>query len=295
MALQQQAADPLAAFSKVSDQVFVRPADAAATAGPDHPDVVLLFGWGDAMPKHVAKYAAGYLALFPAAKIVLVVSPMLKTFVRTIETIGTAMLPALDATFAGEEKAAGKEPRILIHAMSNTGGTSLAATLLAYRDRFRGGAKKALPVEMLVLDSTPGGWDLMSNVTRWSHAMAVGIKHMFPWPFWLTRGLSVMFLMTVFGMAYLLGKPSTAKFSTLAMNRDKLSMKAPRLYLYSKEDDVIPWDQVEKHAAYARNKGYDVSLQLFQGSNHVGHLRLQPDLYWSSISRAWAERKQRAS
>ena len=58
-----------------------------------------------------------------------------------------------------------------------------------------------------------------------------------------------------------------------------------RLYLYSKGDDLVLWQDVESHAAVAKQKGYDVRTELFDGSQHVGHVMLDRDRYWNTVKR----------
>jgi hypothetical protein len=68
-------------------------------------------------------------------------------------------------------------------------------------------------------------------------------------------------------------------------------MAAPalRLFLYSKEDDLIWWEDLEEQAANARSKGYTTVLERFEGSPHVGHMRAHPEQYWSTILRCWKQ------
>ncbi len=272
-------------FVALSKQVYVLQPDATATPGPDDPDVVIIYGWGDARLKHVAKYADGYLELFPAAKLVLVLSPMIQTFSASLDARSKAMRPVLEAVFGDDETK--EDPRILLHAMSNTGGISLAGSLNAYHDRL-GKEARPLPHSLLVLDSTPGSLGFFKNAQPWSRGLALGISHWFPWPFVITQGLAFIILALIFSASWLTGKASAAAYSVAAVNNTELCDKsAKRLYLYSKEDEIIAWDAIEVHAAQATTRGYDVSLELFKGSPHVGHMRVFRDQYWAAIRKAW--------
>jgi hypothetical protein len=59
------------------------------------------------------------------------------------------------------------------------------------------------------------------------------------------------------------------------------------LYLYSKEDDLVGYKDVEKHAAEARQRGWQAETEMFNGSPHVMHMRQFPDQYWNAISTTW--------
>ncbi|PHH88153.1 hypothetical protein CDD83_7890 [Cordyceps sp. RAO-2017] len=73
-------------FVAVSDSVFERPGISSGSnyfgaghspgrAGRDDPDIVVIFGWGDGLPRQVAMYANGFRQLYPQAKQVMAVSP----------------------------------------------------------------------------------------------------------------------------------------------------------------------------------------------------------------------------
>ncbi|KAL2159061.1 hypothetical protein VTH06DRAFT_2820 [Thermothelomyces fergusii] len=162
-------------FTKLSSQVFVREGQPSAL-DPAHPSTVVIYGWGDANPRHLAKYVEGYGRLFPHSKIVLIFSPILKALYQTLEARSRTMLPVIEAVYpevlgkpAGEKPAGGRE-RVLLHVMSNTGGMNCAATMNAYC-KHTGGA--VFPHDMLVCDSTPGTHPLSSPT--W----ALGRE---PWP-----------------------------------------------------------------------------------------------------------------
>lgn len=168
--------------------------------------------------------------------------------------------------------------------MSNGGGMFYAAALNAYAQEH----KTALPHRLLTLDSAPGGDGFWPNIGRWSRAMALGVAPLLPWPFVVTQGLCAGALGTIQLVERLLGRPSAATFSRRAANQPALeSLDAHRLYLYSKTDEIIGWEDVVSHAADARQQGYTVATEEFVGSPHVGHMRQHPQQYWAAIGGAW--------
>ncbi|KAM7200376.1 Eukaryotic protein of unknown function (DUF829) domain containing protein [Naviculisporaceae sp. PSN 640] len=293
----------LPGFTSLSPQVLVQDADPSTLpATPKDPTTIILYSWGDALPKHVSKYVEGYRALFPAAKIVLIFSPILRALYTTLAQRAKTMIPVIEAVFgqgstttlvprlslARESSPAAK--RVLVQVMSNTGGINFASTLHAYR-QLVGPDAPPFPVDMMVCDSTPGSTVFMTNIGPWSKALALGAASYLPWPFVVTRALAVVFLAAVNSMAILMRETSAAVFSVAAVNDPHLlDIKARRLYLYSKEDDIIHWEDIEKHAADAREKGYQVAEgEMFEGTGHVGHLRAHPEQYWKAIQRVWEE------
>ncbi|KND86458.1 hypothetical protein TOPH_08941 [Tolypocladium ophioglossoides CBS 100239] len=283
----------MAGFTALSDQVFVREGslDDGAPARATDPDTVLIYGWGDGLPRHVAKYADGYRALYPRAKQVVVLSPIAKAMFSDLRQRTTQMAPVVGAAFAagageGEGEGEGEAKRaVLVHTMSNTGAVNYAATLNAYREA-RGAA---LPHQLLVMDSTPGGTDMTaSNVARWSRAMAMGTAGWFPWPAVVTQAIWSLALLLNGVYAWSIGRESAGAWSRRAANDAALETRAARrLYLYSQEDDLIAWQDVELHVAEARERGWAADTEVFRGSGHVGHMRRFPGQYWGAIGGAW--------
>jgi hypothetical protein len=176
-------------FTALSDQIFIREASLKDRVGSEtDPKTVMIYGWGDCLPKHIVKYADGYRELYPLAKQVVVLSPIVRAMYSDLRKCSEHMMPALRAAFDDAES---REDLILVHTMSNTGAVNYGATLNAYRKLYN----KALPHQLLVLDSTPGSTDMTSsNVARWSRAMAIGTANWFPWPFVATQSIWIIFL-----------------------------------------------------------------------------------------------------
>ncbi|KAM4063106.1 PaxU [Hirsutella rhossiliensis] len=264
-------------FSALSDQVFVRPGSVDVKPSTSDPDTVIIYGWGDGQGRHVAKYADGYRRLFPHAKQVVVLSPIIKGMFSDLRQRSEYMVPVVEAM--------GDEDSALVHAMSNTGAANYAATLHAYRLR----NNEALPHQLLIMDSTPGSTDLTpSNVMRWSRAMAMGTASWFPWPTAVTQAIWGVFLCVHSLYWWMLGRESAGAWSRRAVNDERYEAKGARkLYMYSKEDELISWEDIERHAAETKERGWEAEAELFQGSGHVGHMRQSPAQYWTAIGRAW--------
>ncbi|KAK3350597.1 hypothetical protein B0H65DRAFT_455225 [Neurospora tetraspora] len=291
-------------FKRLTEQIYLQEAPASSSmpllSPSSDPTTILLYGWGDARPKHLAKYVDGYRALFPAAKFVVVLCPILRCLYQTLEARSKAMTPVISACFGSLESAADRKSvveasptnnnRILVQVMSNTGGMYFAATLNAYRQRF---GEEAFPHHMLVLDSTPGSTSFLQNAGPWSRAMALGASasgYLPGLPFMVTQALACMFLAALHGFGWLIGASSAAAYSVAAVNNEELCERgARRLYVYSKEDDIIYWKDIEKHAAQARQRGYEVDMDMFEGTLHVGHMRQHPEQYWGAVAKTWRE------
>ncbi|KAI0173898.1 hypothetical protein BJ166DRAFT_131610 [Pestalotiopsis sp. NC0098] len=278
----------LQGFTKLSELVYVRTGTKTTTRTTDStdPTTIIIYAWGDALPKHLHKYVLGYLLLYPSAQIVLVLGPMLRLFYQTPGQRSQKMESVLGAL-------AGADARVLVHAMSNTGGMNYASTLHAYCGLHPG---RTLPHVLSVLDSTPGSPRLRSNLGPWSRAMAIGAASWFPGPLIVPQFVGALFLLVSHAILWLRGIPSPAKFSCKIINDPEYeSVKSPRLHLYGTGDDIIPWQAVEEHAATAKLEGYQVELERFENSPHVGHMRTDPKKYWAAIKDSWSRAVQNQS
>ncbi|KAG2075470.1 hypothetical protein BDR04DRAFT_1115006 [Suillus decipiens] len=66
-----------------------------------------------------------------------------------------------------------------------------------------------------------------------------------------------------------------------------MGVHTPRLYLFSRKDRSSPWEEVMHHAKTAKECGMDVRCELFEESEHVAHMRVEPERYWSSVQEVW--------
>jgi hypothetical protein len=66
-----------------------------------------------------------------------------------------------------------------------------------------------------------------------------------------------------------------------------ISDTTPRLYLYSAEDNLVRSMDIEKHVVESAQLGYPVMAEIFHGSSHVSHMRLDPKSYLAGIRRIW--------
>ncbi|KAI2641054.1 hypothetical protein GGS21DRAFT_355228 [Xylaria nigripes] len=277
-------------YSPISNRIFIRneKTDSESTGRnvkATDPTTILVYGWGDAHPKHVSKYSEGYHALFPSARIVVITNPIISATTQTLRWRTHDMMPIIDTIFPTKDD--GSE-RVIMHIMSNTGGIYAAATLNAYRERH--GQDAALPHHLCVSDSTPGGLNFMSEVGRWGRAMAMGVPKWFPLPFKFTQALCCIFMILVNYTAVAMGIEPSGQHSVRIFNEHAFATpRALRLFCYSKEDDLIYWKHLEEQAAFARSNGYTTVLEEFKGSPHVGHMRMHPEQYWGTIMRCWEQ------
>ena len=66
-----------------------------------------------------------------------------------------------------------------------------------------------------------------------------------------------------------------------------MDLQTPRLYVFSKEDQLVPWKVVQQHADTAKASGLNVRCEVYEESAHVAHMRLDPKRYWASVQDLW--------
>jgi hypothetical protein len=60
-----------------------------------------------------------------------------------------------------------------------------------------------------------------------------------------------------------------------------------RLYIYSVADVVIAWEDVEKHANEAEERGERVEREKWVDTEHLAHMPDDGQRYWGAVRRIW--------
>ncbi|KZT68535.1 hypothetical protein DAEQUDRAFT_766160 [Daedalea quercina L-15889] len=186
---------------------------------------------------------------------------------------------------------------VLVHVLSNGGALqlisvrdALARSDLRARDNSRQG-----PPTALVLDSSPAQHELSSAIESWAPSHPI------------LHYLAIPPIATVYAGFYIVnslaGHPPIFKALRDFLNSPNLlpsitdphdAKATPRVYLYSDGDFVTTSNDVETHYASAVSKGFDATLERFVGSQHVTHMRADPERYWRAVTSVWTKALQRS-
>lgn len=260
-----------------SDQTYV-PSDRSA------PKLVILCAWMNASATHITKYIVGYQALFPTSSILLIRSSAPDILYRSVSTLRRRIEPALAVVQSTCSQEPSK-PEILLHAFSN-GGSHHAINLLRYHLSSTG---QTLPLHAKVLDSCPG----RGNFRRSYLALSAPFERQ---PLYIRLVGSILVVLTlclywVFMFSLRLENPIEAIRQEL--NDKSMSRETKRIYIYSDTDRMVHWKEVEDHAEDARNKGFMVELERFEGSEHASHVRVGGgERYWRIVKDLWQEQSK---
>jgi hypothetical protein len=271
-------------FVTLSERVFVREGEdlGGKQPVPGHPHTVVVYGWGDAPPKHVSKFTQGYRELFPYAKQIAVLSPISQGFFDHVSKRTEDMMPVVNELFPKDR--ANPSDMILLHCLSNSGVGNYSSTLNAYKELYNA----PMPHILTVYDSAPGQTKpTWSNLRRWSKAMAMGPAAKLPWPFFITQSFCIGFFIFIHLFDFVVGRESSPKFcKRLLFDEEWESKDSTRLFIYGKKDILIPAEHIEEHIANGMKLGYKTESQIFE-SGHVDHMRKNPEKYWETIDHVW--------
>ncbi|KAH6625797.1 hypothetical protein C7974DRAFT_207571 [Boeremia exigua] len=269
-------AQPLSEFTTIGHNTYLW---APSSRNPKLP-LILLFAWNAAAAKHIAKYTASYQRLFPGSGIVLVRCYTSDMFTRSAR-YPTLLAPALD--YAHQHTDAGGE--LLVHSFSNGGGNQINEFVKAWRARYDG----KLPMRVQIMDSSPTKGPWMKSYA----AISAGLPKSWFWK-WFGGVLVHLLLFCSFVVNVARRKENKMVVLCRELNDERtFDNLIPRVYLYSRVDEMVGCEEVEEHAAIARSKGWDVTMVRFEKSAHCGHIREDEGKYWAAILEAWRNGKCR--
>ncbi|KAJ7121251.1 hypothetical protein C8R43DRAFT_75210 [Mycena crocata] len=240
----------------------------------------------DAPVRLLSKYAAGHRLRWPSADIVLVQSH--PSFIWTSEEKRDDTLKPL-ANYLIANVYRDTSSGILLHVLSNGGAFQLvvlsrvlASMVSKSKDIDRGRQIRLATI----IDSAPGDGEYSSLLTT----LTTGVQSPAVKTF-MTLPCSIFYL-AVRLRRTVLGQENLFNFlRSSLLTQDLLPLAdshAPRLYIYSTTDAMVPAVSVEEHiAAVKKSAAFDVAVEKFIGSPHVLHERQDPERYWKAVRSVW--------
>ncbi|KAG2061096.1 hypothetical protein BDR06DRAFT_1016942 [Suillus hirtellus] len=252
------------------------------------PNVILIFGWMGAQRRYLQNYTHAYTELYPnASQIVVRCNPdIIWSKISTIRL--TPVIDALEALHClpSSKSSVQRRPRILTHVFSS--GGSLQMTHLGHMLQQKYGSVCAQWsfTSALILDSCPS----IVNFNTVQLTFSAMIQNPIIRPVVLTFISTAYFIR--FCLSLLFGKRMmlVSDIYTDMQNPRVLpwmGLHTPRLYLFSRKDRSSPRQEVMHHAETARELGMDVRCELFEESDHVAHMRAEPERYWTLVQEVW--------
>ncbi|KAL3465200.1 hypothetical protein BJX64DRAFT_253395 [Aspergillus heterothallicus] len=279
-----------------------------------HPTaLIILCTWlGGASPRRIAKYTEGYARLFPSASILLITTTIAEISVRGFEAVRRRLEPVrglvdrflgdgadvdkddcgchgdgdVDGKGKGKGEGEGNARPVLLHIFSH-GGSNIATQLVRslYSSNNDLHARFISALRLVVFDCCPGD----SAFVRQYNAAAVSLPSPKHQPIRHLLGKAVLY--PSIGLIYLLqnaGIMSSVEDLRAELNDPGLFGKvARRLYVYSVEDEMVRWEDVERHMKEGRASEFLVHGARFERGEHCALVRVDEERYWRVIWRAW--------
>ena len=258
-------------FSRLNNSVWYhQPSSKTSSHGPD---CVLLLGWMDAQPKHIAKYAAGYEKLYPSASILAITTSSYDAAFATEAANNKRILPVLDILYDLPPNS-----KLLLHFFSNGGGFTGMLLARCYRKK-RG---KALPTTATIYDSLPGRIRMKAQTRAFMVALpkSIVVKAIVTFMMYITYPL--------FRLRYIFTADPVEKVRLALNDKTLFDLDAPRVYIYSEVDDMVKAGDVEEHADAAAKLGVTVFKEKYLTSGHAAHMIQDPKRYWSIVQKLWS-------
>jgi Eukaryotic protein of unknown function (DUF829) len=273
---------PLSAFNRISKVVSLYvPEQSPGSIPLTSPTTILFCSWMDASSKHIEYYIKKYVQLYPKARIILVRINLHQFLVQSETTRRAEVQEAVNALLAPPQE----NERLFVHALSNGGGRRVYNIAGAY------GATtgKPLPAKAIIIDSAPG----IPQFRRDLHVLSLPAKKM-NWFIWVPfMSVAVVVASVVYVSVNwmprwfwrdLVWGPHEGMYDHNMIEKNCLYG-----FLYSKEDVVIDWRNVEDHAAKTEERGYKVEKKLIEGAEHVQMFRGKGGErdYWGFTEKIW--------
>jgi len=262
---------------------------AAGSASPSSPSLILLFGYMDARPAHLQKYVDNLHTEFPTATLVLIKS-FSDFFWSTNNHLESVLMPVVDVlkSHAATEDYSG----ILVHILSNGGGFNyMTFHRLLEKLAIQGPLMSEATPSALILDSTPGDNGLASSISFASPSNPIFRLLAIP-PVAFLYGIFYA-INTIRGNTPIFDQLRATLFSpdvlpTILDSKGDVKT-TPRMYIYSKVDKIAEPAKIKAHLEEAERKGFDVRVEIYETTGHVGHARKDPERYWGAVRGLWKD------
>ncbi|CBF89721.1 hypothetical protein AN0323.2 [Aspergillus nidulans FGSC A4] len=272
--------DYLASYTKLSSCIYVHEPDHSADDVGDYPRTIVIAFWMNAFSRSLAKYIVGYRQLAPRARIIFIRTSSAEFILRPTKRAQYARLaPAVEDLLALPA-----DSPVLIHMFSNGGVFAITHLLEAYQQA----TGHPLRISSTIIDSAPGTATLTASFKAFSFVLPRT---------WILRLLGKVVLYAYLASMFALGKAVGKLFGV----RDAVSVARQaindgrilrgsgtaglprRCYIYSDADELVDWKDVERHASDAESMGFVVQREKYTGSEHVAHMRADPERYWNTV------------
>jgi hypothetical protein len=179
-----------------------------------------------------------------------------------------------------QQSSRGRERGFLMHVFSEGGCDTACRLAEAYHNT----TGIRLPVSALCLDSTPGrpGYLRLCNALARSFPLTPVLKQLGL----LVAGGALGVIWAIYCIFIGFENNLISRSRKCLLDSTYFDLSAPRCYLYSTDDSIVPWEDVSNHAGDSKRMGIPVTEILFD-CEHVSHARHEPYRYWHAVRSTW--------
>ncbi|KAL5356956.1 hypothetical protein BJX96DRAFT_134600 [Aspergillus floccosus] len=272
----------LETFARLSQNLYLYEPTSPHVEHPVSPTLIILCTWlGGATMRRISKYTTEYQRRFPSAYILLITANFsdITTFSFQAVRRGLAQARAAIARILPSNRSA----TTLLHIFSHGGCNTAAQLVRSIRDETNDTSFLST-LRLVVFDCCPGD----NAFGRSYNAAALSLPGTQP-----ANTIGRLLLYPTMGMITSLQHIgvmySVADLRSELNDPTLFGAAARRLYLYSQEDEMVRWLDVERHMDDARARGFPVHGVCFEQGPHCALVMVDGPRYWAAIERAWSE------
>ncbi|KAK6532166.1 hypothetical protein TWF694_003326 [Orbilia ellipsospora] len=261
-------------FQKLSPLLLYSPGEPQDQPTPDigkdvvRYDLVMVWGWMNASPRHLFKYLQLHRSLQPGVPIIFMQSTT-ASFMGFTNSLRGSFPSIYDIV-----KILPENPNIHAHTFSNGGASGFSQFLAFYR--YQTGVP--MPLKSLIIDSAPGDTKFPSALTRGVNAFMEVVRNhiirsiLYPLAYFL---VTIIYLPPM-----LIGLENPIDSMRRTLNDETLVQEGgTRGYVFCEGDAMVAWEGIVEHADQAEDRGWKVLKKRFAGGSHVGGYRHHPEEY----------------
>ncbi|KAK0721244.1 hypothetical protein B0T21DRAFT_295167 [Apiosordaria backusii] len=299
---------PIPGFISLSPSIYLQqpshPPHLTTSPSPTNapPELIILCTWTSAKFPHISKYTTSYNTLYPTTPILLITTHIKDLVIHSISHKIKSLLPALQFLLCVPSHPSGPlfspfyhpQPRftpgsILLHTFSEGGSFAAVSLAQAYLQHSR---CSRLPVGAFVFDSTPGSPvpSFSSSTAAFSRTLPRFCRNKV-----IQKGVGGVVYYLTFRAPRSNNKTDHddrghwLHFTQQGLNDETLwdlGEHVPMTYLFSEKDDLVLWEDVEKHAVKAGRRSFMVR---FRDTGHCGHVLRERErgIYWGAVRMTW--------
>ncbi|KAJ6575614.1 hypothetical protein DFH09DRAFT_1150701 [Mycena vulgaris] len=257
---------------------------------PRDPRVIILFGWMDAPSRILDKYAMNHRLRWPSSDIVVVQSHPAYIWMRDEkrEDILRPLATYLISTIYHPRQITGG---ILLHVLSNGGAfqlVTLSNILHSIISSESSDIRNEKSIRLAtIIDSAPGTGQYSSMLATLTTGLnSPAVKAVLAVPVFA-------FYVALRVRGIVIGQENLFTLLHLGLQTPELlpltDSHAPRVYIYSAADSMVPATSVEEHISVLRKStaSFDIKVERFTDSEHVLHERQNSVRYWNAVRAVW--------